>query len=239
MVVSFHDLHPGTQATAQRFVETMADMGVPRVALLLVPAWHGDPPFSSNRAFTHWLQDMAAAGHDICIHGHRHQGGPPPKSTHLKTSTYYYTSGACEFLHLPQRAALSLVEESLDLLQHAGIRSIGFIPPGWEMEENARSRLRRKGIEYTADLDGVYLLGGSGFIASPLLIQPQTQGWRRGMGCLGMRIRRLKGRGHPLLRVCVHHTEFQGGAQPDWLYRIVSREVSRREVMTYRDLARR
>ncbi len=239
MAVSFHDVHPGTRNAAERFLASMGERGVAKVTLMLVPCWHGDPPFSADRSFTHWLQDQAAAGHDICLHGHRHQGGPPPRQVPLRTSYYYYTSGQCEFLHLPQQKALNLIEEDLDLLHHAGIRASGFIPPGWVMEDNARDRLRRKGIAYTTDLQGVYLLNKSRMVVSPLLIDPQTQGWRRGLGRLGMRLRRQRSRALPLLRVCVHHSELQGGAEPHWLYEIVSREAPRREVLTYAELARR
>jgi predicted deacetylase len=67
LVVSFHDLAPHTQRPCQELLMLLADLGVPRASLLVVPRWYGMETILERPFFLRWLRSLADAGHEICL----------------------------------------------------------------------------------------------------------------------------------------------------------------------------
>ena len=65
LVVSFHDLAPHTQRPCQELLMQLAELGVPRVSLLVVP--HGVEAILQRPFFLRWLRSLAAEGHEIRV----------------------------------------------------------------------------------------------------------------------------------------------------------------------------
>ncbi len=66
LVVCFGNLAPHTQRACQEFLPQLAQAGVPRISLMLVPHC---PKVAPLPYFGRWVRSLAEAGHEICLHG--------------------------------------------------------------------------------------------------------------------------------------------------------------------------
>jgi predicted deacetylase len=66
LIVCFGNLAPHTQRACQEFLPQLAQAGVPRVSLMLVPRC---PKIEPLPYFGRWVRSLAEAGHEICLHG--------------------------------------------------------------------------------------------------------------------------------------------------------------------------
>jgi predicted deacetylase len=69
LVVSFHGLAPHTQRPCQELLMLLAELGVPRASLLVVPSWHGVGSILDRPFFLRWLRSLAEEGHEVCLAG--------------------------------------------------------------------------------------------------------------------------------------------------------------------------
>ena len=98
LVVSIHDVAPGTQARAEKIISELAHHGVAVCSLLVVPNYHHLGCFTEDRAFVRWLQDLETKGHEIVIHGYFHERQRRSgESVSEKLFTRFYTKGEGEF----------------------------------------------------------------------------------------------------------------------------------------------
>jgi len=67
LVVSFHDLAPHTQRPCQELLMLLAELGIPRASLFVVPRWDGVETILDRPFFLRWLRSLAEAGHEICL----------------------------------------------------------------------------------------------------------------------------------------------------------------------------
>jgi hypothetical protein len=67
LLVSFHDLAPHTQRPCQELLMQLAELGVPRASLLVVPPGPGVETILDRPFFLRWLRVLAAEGHEIRI----------------------------------------------------------------------------------------------------------------------------------------------------------------------------
>ncbi len=65
LVVSFLGLAPHTQRPCQELLMQLAELGVPRASLLVVP--HGAEAILQRPFFLRWLRSLAAEGHEIRV----------------------------------------------------------------------------------------------------------------------------------------------------------------------------
>jgi len=72
LVVSFADVAPHTQRACQEFLPQLAQAGVSRVSLLLVPCCQGAESILGRPYFGRWMRSLVEAGHEICLHGPPH-----------------------------------------------------------------------------------------------------------------------------------------------------------------------
>ena len=69
LVVSLHDVSPHTFDASRRIIGALAEAGVPRTSLLIVPDHHSRGHFLRYRDFCDWLRSLASGGHEPVIHG--------------------------------------------------------------------------------------------------------------------------------------------------------------------------
>ncbi len=97
LIVSFHDLHPGSRAQCERFLAMMRELGVVRTTLLVVPRWHGAAPCDEDLGFAAWLRERAAEGHEICLHAYVHEVTEVTGNAVQRAMGKHYTAGEGEF----------------------------------------------------------------------------------------------------------------------------------------------
>ena len=73
LVVSIHDVAPGTRDTVARMLEELATRGVSVCSLLVVPNYHHMLHSMDDPQFCEWLRELQSAGHEIVVHGYFHE----------------------------------------------------------------------------------------------------------------------------------------------------------------------
>lgn len=238
LIVSFHDVHPGSREVCARFLERVRTMGVEHVSLLVVPRWHGTGPISEDAACVAWLRRVAAQGNDICLHGFFHRAatvGGGPVSRFIGTR---YTAGEGEFFQIDRATALDRLRRGLDILvERAGLPVLGFTPPAWLMSEAGRDAARECGLEYSTTFAQVELLQAGRSIAAPTIVYSCRSAWRRAVSRVWVRFWARAQRNAKVLRIAAHPGDFEDPRVESSLYaRIQEAVAAGRTAVTYRDL---
>jgi len=236
--VSFHDLHPGSRGACVRFLQGLAALGIPRISLLVVPRWHGGPPFTEDREFTAWLRRLAGEGHDICLHGFFHRvekvvGGPLARLVGR-----HYTAGEGEYHQIDRTTARDRLERGLRILaEEAGLPVVGFTPPAWLLSAEGRAALVEAGLHYTTTFGSIDLLQQGRRIVAPTLVFSCRAAWRRAVSIVWVRLWARVHAAAPVLRVAAHPCDFDHPAIEASLWaRVRAALADGRLPTTYRDL---
>ncbi len=238
LIVSFHDLHPGSREICARFVDRLARIGVPRISLLAVPRWHGAKPLSEDTACVRWMNRAVEAGHEICLHGFFHRadgfrGGPLNRLI-----ARHYTAGEGEFFQINKDTAFDRLSRGLSILEAAGgLPVVGFTPPAWLMSAAGREAARACGLRYTTTFGEVEFLQHGGQVAAPTVVYSCRNAWRRLVSRGWVRVWARVQRSAPVLRIAAHPGDFLDSRVERSLYdRIADALRTGRRPMTYRDL---
>ena len=238
LIVSFHDLHPGSRETCDRFISRVADLGVERVTLLAVPRWHGANPISDDRACVHWMHKAVEAGHEICLHGFYHRADEISGGPFNRLVARHYTASEGEFFQISREKAQDRLRRGLAILgQTAGLPIIGFTPPAWLMSEAGRAAAKALGLHYTTTLGKVDLLQHEETIAAPTVVYSCRNAWRRIVSRGWVRVWARLQRSSPILRIAVHPGDFIDPRVERSLYRRIEEALrSGRRPIAYQDL---
>ncbi len=218
LVVSIHDVAPATQASVEQILTELVQRGVEACSLLVVPNHHHQGRSLGEANFRSWLQDLAARGHEIVIHGFYHQRlRRAGENIPAKMMTRIYTADEGEFFDLGYDEALRLLREAQDEFAAHGFHPIGFIAPAWLLGAEAQRAVIDAGMEYTTTLRTVLDFAGERVIQSQSLVYSVRSGWRRTCSLLWNKslFRRLAP--NPLLRLGLH--------PPDWAHPEIRRQI--------------
>ena len=159
LIVSFHDLHPGSRAQCERFLAMMCELGVARTTLLVVPRWHGAAPCDEDLGFAAWLRERAAEGHEICLHAYVHEATEVTGNAVQRAMGKHYTAGEGEFYQIDEPEAERRLREGLRIVRDGcGVPVWGFTAPAWLQSNAARSALAQLGFHYSTRWGSVELL---------------------------------------------------------------------------------
>jgi predicted deacetylase len=237
LIVSFHDLHPGSRAQCERFLAMMRELGVTRTTLLVVPRWHGARPCDEDRAFAAWLQARAAEGHEICLHAYVHHADSVHGNAVQRAMGKHYTAGEGEFYQIEEADAVQRLREGLSIVRDGcGVPVWGFTAPAWLLSTGGRTALRRMGFHYTTRWGRVELLQRGETIAAPVLVWSTRAGWRRLCSRGWVRLWGVWKRRAPVLRVAVHPVDFAHPSIEASVHAAITRNLRGRTAARYRDL---
>lgn len=261
LIVSFHDLHPGSRPQCERFLALMRELGVARTTLLVVPRWHGAPPCDEDREFAAWLRDRAAEGHEINLHAFLHRAEAVTGNAVQRAMGKHYTAGEGEFYQIGEAEAERRLREGLRIVRDGcGVPVWGFTAPAWLLSDGACEALRRMGFHYTTRWGQVERLqegsraevGAEGgaypgqagakpgrqprIIPAPVLVWSVRAAWRRACSRGWVRLWGALNRGAPVLRVAVHPVDFSYPTIETSVRLAVARNLRGRVAACYRDL---
>lgn len=234
LVVSLHDVSPQTRAECAEILAQLAELGVPRCSLLVIPDHHRRGHFLADAECAAWLRAQAAAGHELVMHGYHHQRARRAgESVGAKWTTRIYTADEGEFYDLDRAAATVLVEKARADFRQLGVEPAGFIAPAWLLSVEAEAALRALGCEYTTRLGSVADLQTARVWRSQSLVWSVRSGWRRQVSrAWNARLsRRLAA--HPLLRISIHPVDLQHPQIWRQVRALVTRACADREALTY------
>jgi uncharacterized protein len=234
LIVSLHDVAPPARSAYADALEDLARLGIGAVSLLVVPNWHGTHPVASDPAFAAWLRDLAAAGHEICLHGLRHRDDHADRGGWRRAFwSRFYTAREGEFYQLTEEEAGARLDEGAALFRQAGLSARGFIAPAWLLSRGTFRAAAARGWEYTTTWNRIIRLPGGEAIPAPTVTASARSGWRRGLSRLWIAGWGRANRHQPVLRIALHPMDFTFPALRNALYSLLEREAATRRVMTY------
>lgn len=234
LVVSIHDVSPHTRAECEEIGAQLSEMGLQTLSWLVVPDHHRRGSFLEDADFCAWLCDLAAAEHEIVIHGYHHLREPRAgESLVAKFIHRIYTAGEGEFHDMDRETALALVTQAQAEFGELGIKPEGFIAPAWLLSEDAEEALKDAGIQYTTRLRHVRDLQSGRTHESQSLVWSSRSGWRRAASLLWNRtlFRRLPD--NPLLRIAIHPDDVRHPKIWRQIRHCVSQGLASRLAFTY------
>lgn len=155
-LLSIHDVWPGNFPLVAGYLARLRSLGAKRIALLVVPAFHGSPPMDGNREFISWLREEGEAGTELFLHGYHHwmiekAEGPGALRSGGKRSAYgrwvnrSLVAQEAEFLGLPGADRERLLDLGLASWARSGLPLAGFVAPTWHGSPPV-GRMRAAGI---------------------------------------------------------------------------------------------
>ena len=182
LIVSLHDAHPGTLPAIAEQITFLADYGIAKSSILVVPEFHHGGSLKYDVAFCAAATGWQAAGHELVLHGYFHdRRESPPERLSSLFWTRLYTNREAEFFDLPLDVARERLERGRALFDSLGWKARGFVAPAWLMAEGLTGILAEVGFAYTTRLREIIPLGPGvpTPIESPSLCYSTRAGWRR------------------------------------------------------------
>jgi predicted deacetylase len=153
LVVSVHDVGPGSAEETARWCADADSLGIP-VALLVIPGrWRG-MALAEAQDYAATLRARRQRGDEIVQHGWEHVAGP--EGSRLRRAVGRAVArGAAEFAALDEAEAGRRIECGRRVLDAHGLDARGFTPPGWLASPAAERSLARAGFTHTTSHFGV------------------------------------------------------------------------------------
>jgi hypothetical protein len=130
VAVALHDVEPATFERCALIRDWLADHGVDRVTLLVIPARDLHPLGERSPQIASWLSERARHGDAIAQHGFHHER-PRPSGFSARAALRPERVRCAEFLGLDAREAKRAVDAGWRVLKLAGVEPSGFVAPGY------------------------------------------------------------------------------------------------------------
>ena len=219
LAVALHDVQPTEFERCALIRDWLADMGIARMTLLVIPAPRMKPFFQSSPDLAAWLRERRASGDAIAQHGFIHPR-PAPRP---------------EFVGLCRATAREKLSAGRRLLSWAGLPPTGFVPPGYA----ATGWLPRElvaGYDWWATLTRVRSLVGVGTGFAPVIGLDTSSRWRREVSLAAVELTGRLRTG--AVRLDLHPSDFDRPRHVLALERLLDR-LAGRAAVTYDELAQR
>jgi len=229
-IVSLHDAHPGSRAAIEEQLAFLAERGVARTSILVVPEFHHRGSVLADKDFCAAVSAWQAQGHEIVLHGYFHdRDEAPPENWRTFFWTRLYTNREAEFLDLPLETARRRLERGRALFQAQGWRARGFIAPAWLMASGLPNLLAEMGFTYTNRLREIIPLlpGTHRLVQSQTLCYSTRASWRRTASALWNKHLYGRLRGTKLVRLSLHPRDLEFKLMRRQIDQIVRASVKR------------
>lgn len=241
LCIVIHDVAPATWDRCRwllgRLDEITRTLGTARlpVTLLAVPRYHGG---AREPAFERWLQDRAALGDEIALHGYTHRDDAPASAAgpldRLRRNVY--TRGEGEFWALDEAEATRRIDAGLAWLAELSLRPRGFVAPAWLLGPGAWQALERQAFDYTCTVRRLHLFRPRREWIAQSQVYSTSTAWRRWLslawnGALG-RWQRARS----IVRLELHPSDDAPAIRRSW-ERLARDQAATRRVCTLATLA--
>jgi predicted deacetylase len=149
LAVAVHDVEQGSFARVVEIRRWLAEHGVDRVTLLVIPAAH-QRPIGMHAPLALWLRDRVAHGDAVAQHGFSHRIVSSPHWPR-KLLAQWQAGEAAEFPGLCGDQAARRVASGRRLLGELDLDPHGFVAPGYAYTPELRKLLAHS-FEWFADL---------------------------------------------------------------------------------------
>lgn len=239
LIVSLHDVHPGSLDAVARQRADLRAAGVRRLSLLIVPLWHHREPIEQDPRFVETISQWVAEGDEAVLHGWTHSCAGLTERPRDWFWTRVYTQAEAEFRIAGVQEARIRIATGRALFERLGWPVVGFIAPAWLLAPQTCDVLRDLGFAYTTTRTGILpLQHRAAPIGSTSLCYSTRSGWRRVCSLLWNPPLARRQRRRPFLRISLH----PGDVAHPAVWRQILRETRRglqagRLAVSYRDVA--
>jgi len=178
LIVSLHDVHPGSLSAIQELAAYCESLGIDRFSLLVIPNYHREGEFQTCAPLVEWLHARQRRGDEIVLHGYYHLRIQEDSAYRNWFWTRFYTQNEAEFLDLDIEAAMQYLRLAKSLFESAGFEPSGFVAPGWLISRGALRAVFVEGFRYTNVLRRIIKNDGSQIPAWTLCYSTRAR-WRR------------------------------------------------------------
>jgi predicted deacetylase len=140
LAVSLHDVEPATFERCALIRDWLADLGVDRVTLLVIPAPDLHPFHDRRPDLAEWLEECARGGDAVAQHGFQHRQVRRAAQPRQFVARVQGGAGA-EFVGLDGDETRRAVLAGRRLLKLAGVQPRGFVAPGYAYTSALRATL--------------------------------------------------------------------------------------------------
>jgi len=164
--VSIHDVCPLFRPQIELALDLARAAGA-KPALLVVPNFHGRALLTDDREFCAWLRALQRDGHEVFLHGFFHASrlreaplraarGGRPRGLRWRFAQRIVSAHEAEFSDVSRTEAKERLDDGARVLEAAGLRIDGFVPPAWSMPAWLLPLLAARGYSFTEDHLHVY-----------------------------------------------------------------------------------
>ena len=182
LIVSLHDVHPGSREQIQRQRFDLNQAGIRSLSHLVVPEFHHGPSSFHDPALSQWLGEQQASGDELILHGFYHDRQGQRESLGDLFWTRLYTNQEAEFYSLSEPESRERWKKGREGFELQGWRTRGFIAPAWLIHSGLVDCLSSAGFDYSVVYEGILnLKGGSktSLHRIPTLCWSSRAWWRR------------------------------------------------------------
>lgn len=231
LAVALHDVEPCSFSRVLQIREWLAERGVDRATLLVIPAPDRHPIGDAGPALAGWIRGRVARGDAIAQHGLTHQATAGASWVGGPWLRRWQGGDALEFPGLDPAAIAGRVGLGTRLLAAIELEPRGFIAPGYAYTRALRSTLAES-FDWFADLRRVHTPTGP--LKAPALCLGSSTGLKQKLSPTVVRaIARISDR--TLMRLDVHPADFEFPAHVEALESLLEL-AGRRPCVTYDEL---
>lgn len=152
VVVSLHDVAPPFADAIQTQLQMLAEIGVRRVSLMVVPNWHGAHPLHESPSFVRLLQTQVDAGSQLVLHGFEHRPAdhrPFAGPWLSRVRGRLFAADAAECLTLSAAETADALRQGVACFAQARLpQPTTFCAPGWLYNAQTLAALQQAGFRY-------------------------------------------------------------------------------------------
>ena len=229
LAVAIHDVEQGSFARVVEIRRWLAERGVDRVTLLVIPAAH-QRPIGMHAPLALWLRDQVAHGDAVAQHGFAHRVIAPPHWPRRLVANWQ-AGEAAEFPGLGGDQAARRVASGRRLLGDLDLDPHGFVAPGYAYTPELRGLLART-FDWFADLRCIRVRQEGEIRARALCLGSSTPLKRMLSPAVVRALGALPGE---VMRIDVHPVDFDRRGHVTTLEWLLER-AARRQALTYDEL---
>jgi predicted deacetylase len=241
LLVALHDVTPAHAERLERAERLLTALGIPAVAYLFVPDFHGRGPAHDDADFVAWCRQPRPYVVQWVLHGYAHREDPRDRRGATPTLTdrfarSFLTDGEGEFLSLRgSRLCERLRAGVASLTSAVGRRPEGFVAPAWLFNDDLIPCLKRLGVPFTESHFHVFDLRNDRPHAAPVITWASRSAARRTTSVVTAAVERRLWARRPLLRVALHPGDFDHQRIVDSVASTLGALLASRRAVTYEE----
>lgn len=236
LVVSIHDVAPSTRPAVERLVERLAEAGIRRYSLLVVPNYRGRERISDDARFVDWLHAMPQPDAEFVLHGYTHTAEALPRGPLRRLLATVYTNREGEFFACDAEEARGRLAAGLAEFGRCGLFTRGFVAPAWLLGPEAYRALRETELAYTTLLRHFVHLPTGRRYPAPACVYSVRADWRRAVSRRYNAAMARWTRVAPLVRLALHPADIEHPEIVEHAMNLARRLAQNRRLATYCDL---